>query len=108
RFTLALESELVASGDIDFQVVALQSGQFGLNIHGIAFFPDIHRGKSPRPPVTAVAPAVEQAVHLGLQLLKLVTYRVERTPTRKHHEKSLLLRCILVVRTPSERMKDEG
>src|SRR5262249_55427901 len=89
RLALALEGQLVAARDEDLQVIQVQSGKLGLDVDGLGLLPDVDRraprGQAQEAPAVP-APAVEQTVHLTLQLLELVPDGAAKLlPTRRPH-----------------------
>src|SRR5215813_12460567 len=73
---------------MNLQVFQLNAGQLRLHVDMIGVLPDIQRREAgARPgPSTGAGPAVEQAVHLGLELLQRGPQVTEEIPARLSHD----------------------
>src|SRR5262249_45359611 len=85
RLALALDGQLVAAGDVDLKVLQVQPRQLGLDEYRVAVLPDVdgreRRGQAEHP-AAVLAPALEDPVHLPLELLQFVPDGAKRLPTR--------------------------
>src|SRR5262249_27636975 len=84
RLALALERELVVPRDEDLQVLQLEPRQLRFQMQRISVFPEIedrHRRQTEEMS-PAIAPLIEQPIHLALQIMELGPDRsVEWRPT---------------------------
>src|SRR5215470_15400070 len=82
---------------MNLQVFQLNAGQLRLHVDVVGVLPDVqHREAGAGPgPSTVAGPAVEQAVHLGLELLQRGPQVAEEIPTRLSHDP--LLRSMMSV-----------
>src|SRR5262245_14723259 len=73
---------------MNLQVFQLNAGELRLHVDMIGVLPDIQRREAgARPgPSTGAGPAVEQAVHLGLELLQRGPQVTEEIPARLSHD----------------------
>src|SRR5262249_45595662 len=103
--SFAFERQLVSASDVNLQVLAVESGQFRLDVDLVRIFPDVDGGEcSAHPEQTAAvrAPPVEEPVHFVLEVGKLVEDGVEGLPASDSHDRSppnFVLECSLVIQS---------
>src|SRR5262245_23863999 len=92
RLALALDGQLILAGDEDFEVAKIKPRQLGFDVEGVGLFPNVDGGKRRKVQAGAtIAPAVKEAIHFLLHLLKLIpNVAAKRIPAGREHKSSFV------------------